>query len=599
MPTPADLDPITLSVVQGALQATQRAMTTTMEKTGRSSVYAIARDYSNALFDREARMIVQGEDIPTHLGSMVLATKAVAKFFAGETRPGDIYLHNDPTYDGSHLPDICMYKPVFFEGELAFWVVSKGHMVDVGGPVPGSYNPDAKEIFAEGLRIPPIRLVDQGEMRHDILNMILTNFRSRKYQRGDMNAQLGAVTLGEQRLLDLLKRYGKEVVQTCVERLLDAAEAHMRARISALPDGVYHSRVSAEDTGHGRGPQTLQARLEVAGDALKISLDSPPQLDFFTNSYRSNTLSGVYAGLLMWAQAQPPFNEGLYRPVEVDFGPSGTLLNAAEPAPHVNCTGGPQETICDLVRIGLNQIDDAQACAGWNHTWAFNIAGARPDTGEPYLDLLISSLIGGAGAVNNVADGWHAIGAQAGLGGAQIGDTELVELLAPIIVTRLALSPDSGMPGRWRGGCGLITEVAPIDHEMTVIAWGEGASQPPPGVGPPRAHPELLAPKVARGWRLRGKEILQEVDRNQVLTIRPGERYRSQTSGGGGAGDPFARPPEAVRADVLDHKVSLRGAELEYGVKLDPDTLEIDRAGTRALRDGDHGAGTGAETAEP
>ena len=199
-----------------------------------------------------------------------------------------------------------MYKPLFFEDELVFWVVSKGHMVDVGGPVPGSYNPDAKEIFAEGLRVPPIRLVDRGEMRHDVLNMILTNFRSRKYQSGDMNAQLGAITLGEQRLRALLERYGKEVIKACVEQLLDAAEAHMRARIRTLPDGVYHSSVVAEDTGHGRGHQTLEAEIKVVEDELEITLSSPPQLDFFTNSYRSNTLSGVYAGLLMWAQVQPP-----------------------------------------------------------------------------------------------------------------------------------------------------------------------------------------------------------------------------------------------------------------------------------------------------
>ena len=584
MTMPNNIDPVTLSVVQGALQATQRAMTTTMEKTGRSSVYAIARDYSNALFDWDARMIIQGEDIPTHLGSMVLATKAVARFFAGEINPGDIYLHNDPTYDGSHLPDMCMYKPLFFEDELVFWVVSKGHMVDVGGPVPGSYNPDAKEIFAEGLRVPPIRLVDRGEMRHDVLNMILTNFRSRKFQSGDMNAQLGAITLGEQRLTALLERYGKTVIKACVEQLLDAAEAHMRTRIRSLPDGVYHSSVVAEDTGHGRGHQTLEAEIKVVEDELNITLASPPQLDFFTNSYRSNTLSGVYAGLLMWAQVQPPFNEGLYRPVKVDFGPKGTMLNAEEPAPHVNCTGGPQETICDLVRTGLNQVDPTHAVAGWNHTWAFNIAGTRPDNGEPYLDLLISSLIGGAGAVNNVADGWHAIGAQAGLGGAQIGDTELVELLAPIIVTRLELSMDSGIPGKWRGGCGLVTEIEPIDHEMTVIAWGEGAHHPPPSTGEAGHHPELSGPKVARGWHLRDGEILHEVDHNQVLAIKPGERYRSQTSGGGGAGDPFARPPEAVREDVVDKKISLQGAELEYGVKLHPGTLEIDSAGTASLR---------------
>lgn len=578
------IDPITLSVIEGALQATQRAMTATMEKTGRSSVYAIARDYSNALFDRDARMIIQGEDIPTHLGSMVLATKAVVKYFEGQINPGDVFLHNDPTYDGSHLPDVCMYKPVFFENELVFWVVSKGHMVDVGGPVPGSYNPEAKEIFAEGLRIPPIKLVDRGEMREDILNMILTNFRSRRMQRGDMNAQMGAITIGEKRLLDILKRHGTDTVQMSVEALLDAAENHMREKIRALPDGNYSSSVLAEDTGHGRGHQELKADITVQGDSIKIKLDSPPQLDFFTNSYRSNTLSGVYCGLLMWAQVQPPFNEGLYRPVEVDHGPPGTILNAQEPAPHVNCTGGPQETICDLIRIGLSRADVSCAMAGWNHTWAFNIAGVRPDNGEAYLDLLISSLIGGAGAVNNDADGWHCIGAQAGLGGAQIGDTEVVEMLAPIVVTRLEISQDSAMPGKWRGGCGLITEIQPLDHDMTVIAWGEGAYQPPPGVEGSRYHEDFYRQKVARGYHMRNGEILAEIENNQILSVKPGESYRSQTSGGGGAGDPFERDPEAVQRDVMDKKVSLQAAKAEYGVILNNEDLSVDMDATATFR---------------
>jgi len=578
------VDPITLSVIEGALQAAQRAMTTTMEKTGRSSVYAIARDYSNALFDGEARMVIQGEDIPTHLGSMVLAAKSVARYFDGQINLGDIFLHNDPTYDGSHLPDVCMYKPVFFEDELVFWVVSKGHMVDVGGPVPGSYNPDAKEIYAEGLRIPPIRLVDKGVMREDILNMILTNFRSRKMQAGDMNAQMGAISVGEKRLLDILQRHGLQTVKACIEELLNSAERHMREKIRALPDGTYPSTVLAEDTGHGRGHQTLEADIIVSGESIKIALNSPPQLDFFTNSYRSNTLSGVYCGLLMWAQVQPPFNEGLYRPIEVDFGPPATMMNAQEPAPHVNCTGGPQETICDLIRTGLNKADARHAMAGWNHTWAFNITGVRPENGEPYLDLLISSLIGGAGAVNNVADGWHCIGAQAGLGGAQIGDTEVVEMLAPVIVTRLELSQDSGIPGKWRGGCGLITEIEPIDHEMTVIAWGEGAFQPPPSVDGARYHEDFYTSKLARGYHLRDDEVLKEVDSNQILKVLPGERYRSQTSGGGGAGDPFTRDPQAVQDDVLNKKVSLQAARSEYGVVLDAKSLTVDVKATDALR---------------
>ena len=167
------VDPITLAVVRGALETAQREMTLTMERTGRSSVLTVSRDFSNAIFNWTPEMIVQGQDLPIHLGSLILATKAVSSFFAGDIRPGDVMFHNDPTWDGSHIADWCMYKPVFVDDELLFWTVSKGHMADSGGPAPGSYNPEAREIFAEGLRIPPIKIYDEGRERSDILNLLL------------------------------------------------------------------------------------------------------------------------------------------------------------------------------------------------------------------------------------------------------------------------------------------------------------------------------------------------------------------------------------------------------------------------------------------
>src|SRR5262249_18044742 len=202
--------------------------------------------------------------------------------------------------------------------------------------------------------------------------------------------------------------------------------------VRGVRDGIYRSSVIAEDVGHGLGDQTITAEVTVAEDSLKISLEAPPQLPFFTNQYRSNSLSGIYAGLMMFAQVLPPFNEGLYRPVEVDFGPPGTMVNAVEPAPHVNCTGGPQETVCDAVRQALTQADDRRAHAGWNHTWCLDLAGTHPETGEPWVDLLIATVPGGGGAVYGVGDGWHAVGAQASMGALQTGDTELVELLVPL-----------------------------------------------------------------------------------------------------------------------------------------------------------------------
>ena len=221
------VDPITLSVVRGVLETTQREMTLALEKTARSSVFNLAHDYSTALFNHTPEMILQGQDIPIHLGSLIPAMKSVANFFEGDIHEGDLILHNDPAYGGSHIIDTCMYYPVFYEGELVFWTVCKGHLTDIGGPVPAGYNPEAKEIFAEGLRIPPIKLWDKGVPRDDIMNMLLTNMRARRDQEGDFNALIGACQVGARNLTALMDKYGKDVVQECIAELLDMANAHM------------------------------------------------------------------------------------------------------------------------------------------------------------------------------------------------------------------------------------------------------------------------------------------------------------------------------------------------------------------------------------
>ena len=184
------VDPITLSVVRGVLETTQREMTLTLEKTARSSVFNLAHDYSTALFNAKPEMILQGQDIPIHLGSLIPAMKAVARYFGDDIHEGDLILHNDPAFGGSHAIDTCMYKPVFYKGKLVYWTVCKGHLTDIGGPVPAGYNPNAKEIYAECLRIPPVKIWDRGKPRNDVLNMILTNMRAqarpgRRFQCAD------------------------------------------------------------------------------------------------------------------------------------------------------------------------------------------------------------------------------------------------------------------------------------------------------------------------------------------------------------------------------------------------------------------------------
>lgn len=321
------------------------------------------------------------------------ALRTLADYFKDETHPGDVLYHNDPAWSGSHIVDCCMYKPVFYKDELVFWTVSKGHVTDIGGPVPAGYNPEAKEIYAEGLRIPPLKIYDRGKERRDVVNLLLTNVRSRRLQAGDMRAQLAAVTIGERNLVGLLEKYGKDTVQACIAELLNLAERQMRKFIADIPDGTYHGSSVLEDAGHGFGDIQIAAEVTVTGDAMHVRLSSPPQIPYFINSYASNSLSGVYLGVMMFAQLPPPYNEGLYRAIAVDVGPEGTITHAKEPAPHVNCTTTPSETITDAVRMALEEALPERAVASWGHSNGFNIAGHDFRTGEEYVSMILATII--------------------------------------------------------------------------------------------------------------------------------------------------------------------------------------------------------------
>ncbi|WP_372599946.1 hydantoinase B/oxoprolinase family protein [Amphritea sp.] len=573
------VDPITLAVVRGALETAQREMTLTLEKTGRSSVFNLAHDYSNALFDHFPEMILQGQDIPIHLGSLIPAMKEVAGFFGDDIHEGDVIYHNDPAYKGSHILDCCMYKPVFYKGELVFWTVCKGHLTDIGGPVPAGYNPDATEIYAEGLRIPPVKLWEKGKRREDVVNLLLTNMRARRDQEGDLNAQYGACRVGERNLIALLDKYGVKQIQACIAELKNMADRQMRSLIEAVPDGEYFGSAVLEDSGHGFGEMEITSKVTIKGDKLHIEVQSPPQIPYFINSYEGNSMSGVYLGLMMFAQLPPPYNEGLYRCVSVDLGKKGTLCNAQEPAPHVNCTTTPMETLTDAVRKALEQAAPERVAASWGHASGINIAGIDPRTGEQYVTMVLASIISGAGATQ-VMDGWHACGPLCCFGALSSGDIELLEYSYPIIIRRYGLIQDSGGAGMYRGGSGTVWEVEPIDHDMTVVAFGEGRQIPTMGAA--GAENQLIEPKLGK-LIVKGEQE-QVYKANTILTVKPGERVANFNPGGGGFGNPKSRPPEAVLSDYQNGLISLEAASQEYGVVIDPRSMSVDPQATAALR---------------
>lgn len=575
------IDPITLSVVRGALETAQREMTTTLEKTARSSVFNLAHDYSNALFDHLPEMILQGQDIPIHLGSLMPAMKAVAEYYGDDIHEGDVIYHNDPVMMGSHILDCCMYKPVFYKGELVFWTVCKGHVTDIGGPVPAGYNPDAKEIYAEGLRIPPIKIWEKGVRRRDVINLIHSNMRSRRNQEGDLNAQYGACAVGERNMIALLDKYGVETVRGAIEELKNMADHHMRSLISSIPDGDYHGEAVLEDSGHGLGDMTISADIVIKDSDVHIKITSPPQVPYFINSYAGNSMSGVLLGLMMFAQVEPPYNEGLYRCVTVDLGEHGTLCNAKEPAPHVNCTTTPMETLTDAVRMAFEAAAPERVTASWGHSSGINIAGTDPKTGEQYVTMILASIISGAGATQQM-DGWHACGPLSCFGALSSGDIELLEYQYPILIHKYGLAEDSGGAGEYRGGCGTVWEVEPLDHTMTVIAFGEGRQHPTMGAGgAEQISPEL---KVGRLEILHKDGQTDLYRKNTVTEITPGERARNINPGGGGYGSSFDRDIQAVIKDVKERIISIAAAKIEYGVVLDPETLALNEAETEYLR---------------
>ena len=486
-----EVDPVTLSVVSGAIDAAIREMAITLRRTAMSPILAIGNDFSNCIADGEARVIRQGDDEPVHLGAMLFAVKFIADYFGDDLAPGDAIYHNDPRTGGSHLPDMTLYKPVFFEDELLFWTVNRSHMNETGGPVAGGYNPLAEKIWAEGICISPVKLYDGGEPRNDVIDLLMTNFRIPQLMRGDLGAQVATCGLAERRMLALLEKFGVETVKRCQSQLIDRAEMMMRAEISRMPDGEYRGRAIVEDNGRGSGDIEIHCTLQIVGEEMHVRLDAPPVVNSYVNSYPYNRISAVYLGVLPFVEPSLPHNEGLYRPITVDLGEPGTVVNATEPAACGLSTSTPLENIAESVRAALAEPE--WAGGGWAHVCGNSLYGSDPRHGEPYAYFSPMTAWGGGGAFWG-QDGEHVVGTLAAAGAPMTGDIEITEHAIPIHIHHYELQPDSACPGRWHGGLGITLEFSLVDHDAEMSQFGDGMA---PACRPkvqrrarvPKAHP--------------------------------------------------------------------------------------------------------------
>lgn len=578
---PARPDPVTLALVQSRLDHIARQMGRVMVRTARSPIFNQSHDFSCFVTDRAGTLVSQADGIPIHTGGGGFAVRALLDRFVGRIAEGDAFLLNDPyVAGGNHLPDWVIARPVLAGGRLVAFTCNRAHQSDIGGGVAGTYNPLATEIFHEGIRLPPLRLVEAGTVRADLWELLLVNTRTPDLLDGDLRAMLGSTRIGAEQVRALAASLAPDPVEPFFDGLLDHAERRLRAAIAALPDGVYTAAERFDNDCFESADLPIRVAVTIAGEAMTVDFTgTAPQMRGFKNSSLANTHAAVYAAVSSFFDPAIPRNEGTFRPVRI-VAPEGTLVNARAPAPVTMCTVFPAHEIMHAVWWALGQAAPGRALAGWGKNSFPVTSGRRPDGATWVLYHWIG--LSGAGAVDG-RDGFGQIGPVVTLGGLTVPNAETCEQLYPVRVRRQEFRCDGGGAGAFRGGTG-VEYVVDFETDIEFSFRAEGVARPT-GLG-----------VNGGGAGLPGRLRVVEADGGAwtppdygVRRAGPG-RLALASPGGGGFGSPLGRDPDRVLADVLDGTVSAAAAARLYGVVIAADGRSID-AGATAARRGAIGCG--------
>jgi len=545
-------DPITVSVIQHRLHAIVAEMGEAMLRTSYSQILNSSRDFSTAILDPDGRLIAQAEHVPIHVGALPWAVMSLRDAFSGRVRPGDVYLLNDPYHGNNHLPDLTAFVPVFADGELLFWSVNRSHQSDIGGATHGAYNPGATEIWQEGLRIPPLKLYDEGELREDVMQMIVTNVRHPRDFRGDLAAMIGSARVGERRLQALLAEHGVKDALAGVEAVLDAAERRTRACISEWKDGVYRGEAIIDDDGRGHRDLWIRAVVTVRGSDLTVDItDCHPQVTSFINSSYANMRASVAMALAYLIDPDIPKNDGAFRPVTV-IAREGTLAWAKPPAPVTLCTNCCAQEIGEAIIKALARACPARAMAGWGRRFRIAIQGTNPRTGRQFIWHMFQGRPGGG--ASSAGDGWPGAGEWQAAGGIKFGSIEVTEVRFPLFFRRHEFRPDSGGDGRYRGGPGGELEfVVETEDAARANTAGDGVRHGACGMAGGKDGAPHLYRMISRGKtrELQTKEV--------GIDVPPGAVFLVESGGGGGWGDPRQRTTAERATDRESGFVSQNG----------------------------------------
>lgn len=577
----SEVDPITFAVILNRLNSIAQEMTLTVEFTAWSSTLSMARDFSCAIYDAEPRQICTFDALPIHTGSMHLALSDIAQTFAGDLRDGDIILHNSPYRGGTHVGDLMVAAPIFFDGELVFWIGSKGHQMDVGAALPTSANAQAHDVFDEGLHIPPTKIFDGGRPRVDVIDFYLANLRQPELLRGDLFSLCGSLGKGRVGLLELAEAHGLAELRRYIDEIVDYADRRMSAAITAMPDGVYHAEGWVDTD--GRSEQDLRIMVEVKIEDDQVYIDytgSAPQTSTGVNGSYATSQAAPVIPFLYYIPTDIPHNAGCFKHI-VTYSPPGTICNAVYPASTAVATCLPSDAMHDSINKALAEaVPDLVAAGGPRTANTVMIHGIDGRTGKPWSTLMFNGM-GGGGAAKGV-DGWPLIGTLAGLGGLKAQSVEQMELLYPLLVEQMEIEPESMGFGEWIGGPGIRTSTRPEYARFdSVNTHGDGARNPPHGIlGGTPGHGGGHYVELQDGGPRRFVSTIGTFD------VELSERYVGVSTGGGGYGRPDNRDVEAVRRDVRDQIITRASAEEVFGVVLSEDVdPAVDVDATSARRD--------------
>lgn len=572
------IDPISISVFQRRLRTVTEEMALTLLRTTRSPILREGRDCATGLYDRDGRMLEQTEYTALLGFALMPSLKFIIAYFGDDVHEGDVILHNDVYSEGNQLADIGVYRPIFHDGRLVAWAAAKGHQADIGGSAPGAYNPRAREVWHEGLRITPLKIVERGGMRRDLWDFLMANVRL-SIVGEDIKATIGACAVGARRLGELLGVRGLVWFEAHKEALLDATERRARSEIAKIPDGVYTGEAQLfDDAVHEGRRHRITVTITVAFDEITFDFTgSSPETDGYANSALHASTSGLILSFLMLIDPDIPHNEGLLRPVRMIF-PKPSIVNCT--LPHATSYGNHlTHQIANAVHRALAPALPRQVTAGWSPALLVIPSGYRPGTDRRYVDFCLFACKGGSGGTYD-ADGYDHIGTIMTGGALAAQDPEIHEIQNPHVIEHFEYLPDSAGAGRWRGGHGVRARWRMNGEKVVAVTIGQGTEpgEEPRGLfgGLPGTLNRLVYSRAdGRVETPRAHSIEHDLD---------GAVVEQFAGGGGGYGSPLERPAELVAAEVRDELLSPEKAERDYGVVVDAATGALDTAATTRQR---------------